>query len=126
MRIFLSAILLILSCNTAMADWAGSVKIKKIYTNALGEVWIKTREQPPNTCSYLSWYFKFDGTTEGGKNMLSTLLAAYTSEIPQTFKTSRFKPKVGILYQPSLTPGTDENSGCEAATLAVVDAIALK
>ncbi len=67
---------------------------------------------PGNTCSSWGYHFRFDATTPGGKNMLSILLAAKMAN-----------KRVNVWYTPSSAPGTDQASGCNAGTAAVLTSI---
>ena len=87
--------------NVSLADYATGQRIEKIYSSATGEVRIRTESQPSNTCSYYGWYFTFDSTTDGGKSLLSLILAAKATD-----------STLEIWYTTSLAPGTDETNGC--------------
>lgn len=70
---------------------------------------------PADVCSDYGRHFIFDATTPEGKNMLSVVLAAKVT-----------KTKINIWYTPSTTPGSDQNSGCNVATMAIVDGVGIK
>lgn len=61
------------------------------------------------TCNYYGRHFYIDATNDGGKNMLSILLAAHLSG-----------KKVDIWYRASTAPGTDETDGCTDSTIATI------
>ena len=67
-----------------------------------------------NTCDNYGRSFKFDATTEAGKNMLSILLSA-----------SLAGKKVDLWFTDSTTPGTDQTNGCVTSTMATLTSIGL-
>ena len=73
-------------------------------------------DNPPagKVCDSYGRHFQFNATTEGGKNILSMLLAAEMSG-----------RKIDVWYTESSTPDTDEQSGCWTGTMATVISIGL-
>lgn len=92
----------------AYADYVGGVTPKKIYGNGLIRFGMDT--PPANTCEYFGRHFEFDATTEGGKVLMSMLLAAHLS-----------KQKLDIWYTPSSAPGDTHDENCVPnQTMAVI------
>lgn len=83
---------------------------ERITIHESGRVMFGTSRQPGNTCNNGSRYFRFDSSTEGGKAMLSTLLAAKATG-----------SRVQIWYAPSTAPGTD----CNTSSMAVVTSLGM-
>ena len=88
--------------NTITVIWPGSIKFG--VNNA----------DTTNTCSIYGRHFQFDATTEGGKNMLSILLAA-----------SMAGKKINVWYTASSAPGTNNTNGCNDSSIAVLTQIGL-
>ncbi|WP_155761643.1 hypothetical protein [Alteromonas mediterranea] len=108
---FFLLLTLSLSSFFCKADYAGNLKVKKLFGN--GSILFGVSTPPPNTCDYFGRHFKFDATTDGGKNLLSILLAAHLSD-----------KNVDVWYLPSKLPGSSEDNGCNPHdTLAVVTQI---
>lgn len=95
------------------AAYLGANEITAIY--GAGTISLGVASPPNDTCNYYGYQFKFDATTEAGKNMLSMLLTAQ-----QAGKT------VQVWYTPSTNPGTDHNSGCTQAQMAVLTAVGIR
>lgn len=89
------------------AGWAGDLEVKKMFGNST--IFFGVSTPPSDTCDYYGRDFTFDATTEGGKNMLSMLIAAYMAD-----------KKVDVWYAPSSLPATTEKSGCNPNTIAVM------
>ncbi|WP_218419953.1 hypothetical protein [Alteromonas lipotrueae] len=83
------------------ADYAGNLKVQKLFGNS--NILFGVSAPPLNTCDYFGRHFKFDATTDGGKNMLSILLAAHLSD-----------RNVDVWYVPSKLPDSNEENGCNA------------
>ena len=69
---------------------------------------------PKDTCSFFTYHFKFDSTTEAGKNLLSVVMTAKIS-----------KSRTSVWYFPSSAVGKDETNGCGINSLSVLDAVGL-
>jgi len=67
------------------------------------------------TCDYFGYQFRFDGNTEGGRNMFSLLLAAKNAG-----------RKLDIWYSNSSQGGKDETNGCTLDVLSSPNSIALR
>lgn len=93
------AISLVSFSSLSWADFAGNLQIQKLFGNS--KILFGVNTPPPSTCDYFGRQFQFDATTEGGKNMLSILLAARMSG-----------ESIDIWYTPSSTPNTTEDTGC--------------
>ncbi|MGD8908499.1 MAG: hypothetical protein PVI92_04060 [Chromatiales bacterium] len=65
-----------------------------------------------STCTYYNRHFTFDATTDSGKNMLLIILAAHMSG-----------KKVALWYKPSSAPGSNQNSGCNESSMAILTAV---
>ena len=112
MKLVLAAILLLLT-SFSYASSVGNVKIVNIMV--AGEVKVAIDNPPTDlTCSWYDRHFKFDATTDAGKNMLSTLIAAQLAEKP-----------IAIWFSDSPTPGTDETNGCTVHNMAIANIIGL-
>ena len=109
--VFLSTMLVSIS---AFSDhWAGGLKIDKMYGS--GYIHISVDNAPSNTCDYYSWDFRFDATTDEGKNMFSMLLAAQMSDRP-----------IEVWYTASsAAEGATESNGCSKGTMAVIYDVAV-
>jgi hypothetical protein len=108
--IFITSLLFI---STANASWLGDKTPKWIFANKIVYFGIDN----PSTqklCKYYSRNFKFNATTEAGKNMLSILLAAKMAN-----------KKIDIWYSPSKKPGTNHKNGCTPEMMAVVSNIGI-
>jgi len=89
------------------AGWAGNLEVKKMFGNS--KIFFGVNTPPSDTCDYHGRDFIFDATTEGGKNMLSMLIAAYMAD-----------KKVDVWYTSSSLPGTTDKNGCNRNTMAVM------
>ena len=99
LKILMLMALLFVSANTS-ADFLSGSTISKLY--GAGTISFGVDNAPSaSTCNYYNRHFKFDATTESGKNMLSIILAAYMSG-----------KKISIWYTASSAPGTDHDNGC--------------
>lgn len=69
---------------------------------------------PDDTCEYFNRTFKFDATTDNGRNILSFLLAAKMAG-----------KSINIWYTPSSKPGTTSSDGCSISNMATVNEIGI-
>lgn len=99
--------------SLAHAEYGVGV-IKRFYAAQDGRVYFGLVTPLANTCSSFGEHFKFDASTPGGKNMLSTVIVAKMGE-----KT------VNVWYTASLAPGTNETNGCNASTLSILTHIGI-
>ncbi|MDR6984488.1 hypothetical protein J2X32_003132 [Rheinheimera pacifica] len=88
--------------------------IKRFYTEASGMTYVGFVAQPPGTCDNWTEHMKFDSTTDGGKNMLSVLIAAKLSE-----------RRLDLWYSASDAPGTNNTNGCTQSVMAVLTGVGL-
>lgn len=102
-------IIVFFSLESAFAGWAGNLKVNRVYTGSSGHTNFGTTTMPSGTCSNWGEFFAFDSKTEGGKNMLSIILAAKVSG-----------QSIDVWFTDSTTPGKDQNSGCALSTLNAV------
>lgn len=102
----------ILCSGSATADYAGALTPKHMY--GAGSIKFGADSQPPGTCVYYNRIFKFDATSEAGKNMFAILLSAVASG-----------KKVDVWYTPSDNPGTTQANGCSESNLATVTQLGL-
>lgn len=98
---------------TANAEYSQGY-IKRFYTEASGMTYVGFVAQPSNTCDNWSQHMKFDSTTDGGKNMLSVLIAAKLSE-----------RRLDLWYSASDAPGTNNTNGCTQSVMAVLTGVGL-
>ena len=73
-----------------------------------------TTVQPPGTCNNWGEFFTFDHKTESGKAYLSLLLTAKATN-----------KGIVLWYKESTAPGTDQSTGCDDLTTAVMIAVGL-
>lgn len=93
----------------------GSLIPKAIYVNSdNNNVCFGTDQQPALTSSYYGRYFRFDGSTPSGKNMLAMLLTAKNSD-----------RKIDVWYKESPDAGKTEANGATELTLSQVTMIGL-
>lgn len=104
-------ILFSLSSNLAVADYVGGSTISKLY-GAKNMRFGVDNASTQNTCDYWGRQFIFDATSESGKNMFTIIIAANMAG-----------KKVDIWFTPSLSPDTDQDSGCNGSTMAVVTSV---
>ena len=106
-------ILSLFFATTVNAAWLGEKTPIYIYGSSIVSFGIAN---PPSKdlCSYWSRNFRFDATTEAGKNMLSILLAAKMAN-----------KKIDVWYTPSTAPGTNQANGCAHNTMAVLTNIGI-
>ena len=88
--------------------------ISRFYTEASGMTYVGFVTQPAGTCDNWSEHMKFDSTTDGGKNMLSVLIAAKLAD-----------RGLNLWYSPSEAPGTNQANGCTQAVMAVLTGVGL-
>lgn len=98
--------------------YAGNQEVGRAYVIQGGwaffGVGIETPSFPDGTCNYFNSAFKFDATTDAGKQMLNLLQAAKISKL-----------KVDVWYTNSSASGTDQNSGCSVSTMSTATALGL-
>ena len=104
----------LLFVSTAFADWVGGATLTDVSTSADGLVYVGTSTQPANTCNSWGWYFVFDASTPGGKNMLASLLTAKMAG-----KT------VNIWYSDSPVAGTNQTTGCNGSNVSTMEQISI-
>ncbi len=106
-------LLIILASFSSNAAYIGNQTPSMMF--GAGTIKFGVNGPPSDTCDYFSRQFKFDATTESGKNILSIQLAAMMS-----------KKEIDIWYTPSTTPGTTKDNGCIVGTLATINEIGIK
>lgn len=84
---------------TANAGFIPNVEPKNIY--GANSIQFGIDNPPEDTCSFHKRNFRFVATTDGGKNILSMLLATKLSG-----------KKINIWYASAENPGTTELNGC--------------
>ncbi|WP_347331330.1 hypothetical protein [Marinimicrobium locisalis] len=97
---------------TASANYLGNREPRSIF--GAGVIKFGVDNPPDDTCDYHNRTFKFDGTTERGKNILSILLAAKMAG-----------KNVNIWYSPSSKPGTSASTGCTINDMAIINEIGI-
>ena len=111
---YISVFILILTSSiSAKADYASAKKITTFYGSSSIEFAVDSA--PSTTCSSWGYHFRFDATTDAGKNMLSILLAAKMAD-----------KQVNLWFEPSSVPGTNQENGCSSSTMAIVNAIGIR
>jgi hypothetical protein len=115
-RLFFLALAMSLCGSQAFAanEWLGNVQLGETYTDSSGYVYFGLTPQPSNTCAYFAWYIRFDGSTSGGKSMLATILSAKLAG-----------RTINIWYNDSVVPGTNQNTGCIQANMAVLTGVSI-
>jgi len=101
--------LLLISC-TSNAGSSGEHDIKMMFGSDI--IMFGTSTPPADTCSHHGRHFKFDATTESGKNLLSILLAAKLAN-----------KKIDIWYKESTAPG---KVGCNSNEVSEVINIGIR
>jgi hypothetical protein len=102
-----------IASSNAAADFASGLTIARVRLHE-GVVYFGTTVQPGNTCNVYGEYFRFDPNTTNGKNFLATLLTAKTAG-----------KLASVWYVNSTAPGTNQNNGCDASSIAILNGIAL-
>ena len=108
-----------------------STYVDAAVTDADGTCWITAAPSdppstPPNTCTFYGRSFVFDSTSAGGKQLLSSLLLALTREVVTNAGVlTSIRHKVTLWYNDSTAPGTDQTSGCNKGTMAVITSISV-
>ncbi|PCJ20483.1 MAG: hypothetical protein COB04_04310 [Gammaproteobacteria bacterium] len=111
-RIAAISVLSILATSPAFAEYAGGLKLHRVWTESSGFTYAGTTGTPSGTCDYYDGQVRFDTTTAAGKNMLSVILTARSTE-----------SKVDLWYTKSAAPGTDQSGGCRVHNMAVLTGI---
>ncbi len=114
MRFFCVLILVLVMLNTAYANNYGVGEIKRFYVEDNGWVAMGLITQLKSTCSNWGEHFRFDGSTPGGKNMLSVIMAAKMADKP-----------VNVWYTDSTNPGTDHTNGCSGSAMSILQNIGI-
>lgn len=107
--ILLTTFLLCSSISAYAGSYKAGLNVTRIRGLGTTTVWVGFDVQPAETCSSYNEHMNFDGTTDVGKQLLATLLAALTGS-----KT------VDVWYDDSSAPGTDQSTGCTSATSALL------
>lgn len=107
-------ILSLFFATTANAAWLGGRTPVYIFGSSTINFGILNPPYEKGLCSYYSRNFRFDATTEAGKNMLSILLAAKMAN-----------KKIDVWYTPSTAPGTNQTNGCAHSAMAVLNSIGI-
>jgi len=110
-KIFATTLVAALS-SSALAEYSTG-ELGRIITMASGTVLFGMKVQPPNSCNNFTEQVRFDATTQAGKNLLSSLLAAKAAN-----------RTVNIWYTASTTPGTSYPT-CNEYTMAELTSIAI-
>ncbi len=113
-KIFVVVIIVIFSTSVNALEWKGNLDITRIRLDN-SFAYFATNVQPPKTCNHYGEYILFDYKTEAGKAFYSTLLSAKAAAL-----------KVSVWYQPSTTPDTDHNNGCDAGSAATLAGIEIE
>lgn len=109
-RVSAIAAALLLAAGQLHADngYVANVTVQSINTVSTGFVLFNVAgATPAGTCTYFGFNFRFDGTTAGGKAMLSNLLAAYSAG-----------KSINLSYTNSTAPGSTDANGCTEAAMA--------
>ncbi|GAA6168931.1 hypothetical protein [Sessilibacter corallicola] len=101
---------LLLMSISSSAAFIANTSTKNMYVNSF--VYFGIDNAPEDTCNYFGRHFRFDATTEAGKNMFSVLLAAEMAD-----------RKIAIWYTESSVAGTNETNGCHQGNMALVSQI---
>jgi len=115
MKKYILAGILFLISSSSFAGYTAPSPIKGIYIGKDGMVRFNVEMIAEGTCDFYNYRFAFDGSTPGGKSMLSLLLSAKIAN-----------KDVNVWYNPSTTPGTINGEGCTLSTLAQVTNIGLR
>lgn len=104
---------LLFTAQACLAEYLAGQTTSKLYGGKYFQFGV---HNPPTgkVCNYFGRHFRFDATTSAGKNILSVLMAAEMAD-----------RKVDIWFSKSTAPDTDEESGCDANSLAVIYQIGL-
>lgn len=114
-KLIIFKILLFICALPVMANTKFSQgHIARFYTDNLGMTYVGFVAQPADTCDNWSEHVKFDSTTDGGKNMLTVLIAAKLAD-----------RGINLWYFPSQAPGTNQANGCTQEVMAVLAGIGL-
>jgi len=105
---------ILLASSQSYADWAGGVQLSEVTANPDGSVNVGLTTQPANTCSCWGWYFRFDASTPGGKNMLATILSAKMAG-----------KAINVWYSVSSSPGTNQTNGCAGNAVSVLQGVSV-
>lgn len=106
---------ILLSTSSSHAEWAGGVQLNEVNVSPDGSVNVGLTTQPANTCSCWGWYFRFDASTPGGRNMLATILAAKMAG-----KT------INVWYSASPLPGTSQTNGCSGTAVSTLQGVSVQ
>ena len=112
-KLFLSMVALLAS-SSAFAGY-GIGTVDRFYADDAGWVYFGTTVRLSGTCSYFIDHFRFNGQTAGGKNMLATLMAAKVAGA-----------SVHVWFTDSTAPDTNQNTGCNSSTMAVVTGLGIR
>ncbi len=102
--------------NVMSMSYAGTVnnaKVSKLTVYSGGYARFTLTQTPPATCNFYGYQFRFDVTTEGGKQLLNSLRIAKLTE-----------QSINVAYRDSTVIGKDQSNGCTDATMAVAVAVA--
>ena len=114
-RIFIG-VLMLLFAYEGYAAYAVDITVSRIRSHGNGYTYVNTAgAQPAQTCSNWNAYFKYDHTTETGKQYSSILIAAMAAG-----------RKIDIWYNPSTAIGSDQSNGCDDAAVSDITGVALK
>lgn len=102
--------------SIAQGEWANKKIIKNIYTFNSGQVWLSLND-PSNmeTCKYYGGDLYFNSNTDGGKNLLATLVAAKMASMPVNLSYNAAKSEIG----------SNETNGCTKENMAFLWAVTL-
>lgn len=95
------------SISMAADYWGPNLTISTLTAYENGVVMFAVANVPPAICVYYGNHFRFDGNTNGGKQMYSMLLAAKMAGKP-----------VNLSYAGSSMSGSTEVNGCTQETMA--------
>ena len=116
MKAIMLLILFVFTCNAYSGEWASKKTIKNIYTFNSGQVWVSVDDASNmKTCKFYGGELYFDTNTDGGKNLLATLIAAKMSSLPVNLSYNATSSEVG----------SDESNGCEKEKMAFLWAVTL-
>lgn len=115
MRNFIFWLILLVSSLRAFGGYVEGMEVVRIHTKSNGFSYIWVTSPPADTCSWYAESFRFDSTTAAGKSMLANLLSAKAQGKPVT-----------LWYGAASSAGTNQDTGCTEAGIALVSGIGQK
>ena len=111
----MAAALLLAGKAVAADAFAPNLKIVQIRLLSETKVYVRTSPQPDLTCSLWGEYVRVDASDGHGKDVLRALITAYTEHT-----------LVDLWFTPSTAPGSNQNTGCDDTTIAVLTQLRMK